>query len=450
MLAPADWHGVKRCPRNGKGPPLGGVGAAGLFQIAHRGLQGQVRATAVRIAQCGRRYLYDRGSTMGRLAHLFNGQEPLLERVIGPRLRRPRIFRLSALLISAEPIERKSADAVFPLPDGAPVMAWVARLLPPARRAPAESVTRDRELESLARVSAEFARTHDPEVVARTFLDEIGSLFRAEFTALTLVSEDGREAGGFLARSGRSDVDWWRDVRLDLERDPSGVASAAFEGTAFAVYDIEGSSRVSMRLAQNVEAKSAAFVPLVSGDHVIAVLSVATTSERRNFTAGDLDLMQTLATETAMALDRARSSIALQEALERERLLRTITRKLRSALDLDAVLDVAVSETGQALRADRCFVRLGEPGAPMPLVAEWNAEGVAPVGDLAEELPASNLALRERRTIAVSDILDEPALAEPALGRREALVELRARSVLSTPVTEMDEVIGVLALHRGT
>jgi two-component system phosphate regulon sensor histidine kinase PhoR len=329
-------------------------------------------------------------------------------------------------------------------------MAWVARWLPPARRAPADAPARDRELESLARVSAEFARTHDPEVVARTFLDEIGSLFRIEFAALTLVSEDLREASGFLARSGRSDVDWWRDVRLDLERDPSGIASAVYEGAAFAVYDVEGSSRVSMRLAQSVQAKSAAFVPLVSGDDVIAVLSVATTSERRTFTAGDLDLMQTLATETAMALDRARSSIALQEALDRERLLRTITRKLRSALDLDAVLDIAVSETGRALRADRCFIRLGEPGAsPMPLAAEWNDEGVEPVGELAEQLPASNLALRERRTIAVSDVLEEPALAEPALGRREALAELRTRSVLSTPVIAMDEVIGVVSLHRG-
>jgi PAS domain S-box-containing protein len=327
-------------------------------------------------------------------------------------------------------------------------MAWVARLLPPARRAPAELATRDRELESLARVSAEFARTHDPQVVARTFLDEIGSLFGVEFAALTLVSEDGREATGFLARSDRADVDWWHDVRLDLERDPSGVASAAFEGAAFAVYDVEGSSRVSMRLAQSVKAKSAAFVPLVSGDQVIAVLSVATTAERRTFTASDLDLMQTLATETAIALDRARSSIALQEALERERLLRTITRKLRSALDLDDVLDVAVSETGTALRADRCFIRLGEPGAAMPLAAEWDAEDVESVGDLAEQLPASNLALREGRTIAVSDVLEEPALAEPALGRREALAELRTRSVLSTPVSSMDEVIGVLTLHR--
>ena len=40
--------------RHEKGPRLGGVGAAGLFQVAHRGLRPGTRA-AVRIAQWGRR-----------------------------------------------------------------------------------------------------------------------------------------------------------------------------------------------------------------------------------------------------------------------------------------------------------------------------------------------------------------------------------------------------------
>ena len=52
----------------------------------------------------------------------------------------------------------------------------------------------------------------------------------------------------------------------------------------------------------------------------------------------------------------------------------------------------------------RCFLRLGQPGGPMPIRAEWDAEGFVPIGAADDRLPVSNLAARERRTVAVSDV----------------------------------------------
>src|SRR6266446_237073 len=133
---------------------------------------------------------------------------------------------------------------------------------PPA--APPIAPEPERELESLRRIATELARTSDVEGVARALLDEIASLFRVGFVALTFVSDDGREASGFLARAGGEDVDWWPEIRVDLVREPSGIASAAYEASSFAVYDVAGSTRVSSRLASQTGAKSVAFVPLVS------------------------------------------------------------------------------------------------------------------------------------------------------------------------------------------
>ena len=112
----------------------------------------------------------------------------------------------------------------------------------------------------------------------------------------------------------------------------------------------------------------------------LAVLVLATTRERRVFTGEELALLQALSAETALAFDRARSASALAEALERERLVASIGRKVRSELDLEAVLRVAVEETGKAVGVKRCFLRLGEPGGPMPIRAEWDAEGFVPIG----------------------------------------------------------------------
>ena len=310
------------------------------------------------------------------------------------------------------------------------------------------SPERELELESLRRIAAELARTSDVEGVVRALLDEIASLFAVGFVALTFVSEDGREASGFLARADGKDVGWWPDIRVDLLREPSGIASAAYEASSFAVYDVAGSTRVSPRLVTETGAKSAAFVPLVSDDRVIAVISVATTDDYRAFSADDLAVMQTLASEATIALERTRTSIELGEALLRERLLASIGRRLRTELDLDAALTAAVAEGGRALGAVRCFVRLGDPAGELPVVAHWAREGARPLGDDTENLPVSNLAAREDRTVAVVDIQDAPELREPQLGSLEHLRSLGVRAVASTPIGAQGTSIGVLTVHR--
>ena len=108
---------------------------------------------------------------------------------------------------------------------------------------------------------------------------------------------------------------------------------------------------MNRRLAERSGAKSAVYVPLISEERVPAVLVLATTKAPRVFTGDELSLLQALAAEAALALDRASSADALADALQRERLVASIGRKVRSELDLDDVLRVAVEATGVR---DRC------------------------------------------------------------------------------------------------
>jgi PAS domain S-box-containing protein len=306
-----------------------------------------------------------------------------------------------------------------------------------------------RELESLRRVTAELVRTTDVAGVARALLDEMGALFRVGFVGLTLVSEDGVEATGYLARSQGRDVQWWRDVRLDLEHEPSGIASAVFEASAFAVYDVAESGLVSARLAKSAGAKSAAFVPLIVDGRVIAVISVATTDERRAFSPEDLALMQTLASEAAVALERVRSSLALHEALDRERTLASIARRLRTELDLGTALRAAAEETAHALKGTRCVIQLNGADGGGEIAAEWQEPELAAGGDDAPRIAAAAVAAREGRTVAVAATDDDSGLelAEPA--DRELLHALGTAVFAATPVRVLDAPAGVLTLHRG-
>src|SRR5207247_2208853 len=135
---------------------------------------------------------------------------------------------------------------------------------------------------------------------------------------------------------------------------------------------------IKQSVAEAIGARSAAFVPLASGERVIGVLAIATIHERRAFSPEELGPLRTLASEAAVALERARSASALQEALDRERLVSSIGRKVRSELDLEAVVRVALEELGTALGLQRCFVRLGGGDRPLTIAAEWSAEGLEP------------------------------------------------------------------------
>jgi len=306
----------------------------------------------------------------------------------------------------------------------------------------------DPQLTEIASFSSELARARDQDAVAKTLLEACLSILEVDFAAVALVSEDGEHARGLQALAPGADTSWWTEVTLDLERDPSGIASAVFEGGPVVVYDVAGSQRVNPRLAEKVGAKSAVFVPLVSGESVPAVLVVATTQAPKVFSGDELALMQALAAEAALALGRTRSADALAEALERERLVASIGRKVRSELDLDAVLRVAVEETGVAVGVDRCFLRLGERERAMPIAAEWHTAGLDPIGEAADRLAGTNLAARERRTVSVADVREEPALQDPELGGVQPLLDLGTLAALATPVLVFDQMIGVFGFHR--
>jgi PAS domain S-box-containing protein len=312
------------------------------------------------------------------------------------------------------------------------------------REAVRRAALRERELESLETISAAIARAGDAESVARVLLDEIASFFDVEFAGLALVDEKLTEARGLLARLDGEDFDYWRTLRFDLRREPSGIASAAFEVAPVTVYDTANSPLIKQAVAEAVGARSAAFVPLASGERVIGVLAIATTKERRAFSAEELGPLRTLASEAAIALDRARSASALQDALDRERLLSSIGRKVRSELDLEAVVRVALEELGTALGLTRSFVRLGGGDRPLTIAAEWTQPGIEPVASRETgRLPVSNAAARTGRTFAIADVESELQGED-----RDVLQALGSHAALATPIAVFDRTIGVLAVHR--
>src|SRR3954467_5148400 len=320
------------------------------------------------------------------------------------------------------------------------------------------------DLESLSELATAFGGSDDTATIARELLERVEPLVGVELSLLYIVDDERRVASGLLGRDHGMELDWFRDLTVDLDTEPSGVSPAGFEAAPFAVYDIGASAIVSPRLAQATGARSAAFVPLLANERVIGVLVVGTTSGLRTFSSEELTLLKTVAGEAALALDRTRPTAALRAGRERERFVAQIPGRrgsgigagrsvaqsaagVRSELDVDALLAVAVRETGSALAVDRCFIRLGDAEDSIPIAAQWHTAGHAPV-ESGKRLAGSNLAVRRRETVVIEDVERAPELADASLGGTGGLLELGSRAVLAAPILVFDQLIGVLTLHR--
>jgi PAS domain S-box-containing protein len=231
--------------------------------------------------------------------------------------------------------------------------------------ADADASAHDRRLEAIAAISAALTRARDLETAALPLVEQVQALIGVEFAAVTVVDPDATEAIGILARDGDEDAAWWRDVRLDLRNEPSGIASTVFDAAPLVVYDIESSPRVSPRLVARTGAKSGVWVPMLADGRVVGVVTAASTSVKRAFTGEEIALLQVLAGEVALALDRMRSADALATALAREQASAAIARKLRGQRKLDDLVRVAEPELRSALDLDEVAITIDADGRPV-------------------------------------------------------------------------------------
>jgi GAF domain-containing protein/HAMP domain-containing protein len=78
----------------------------------------------------------------------------------------------------------------------------------------------------------------------------------------------------------------------------------------------------------------------------------------QGFGEDKLELARELANRFALSLDNARLFQESRRAIERERLVNTIAAKLTAQTNIDDILEIAVREVGQALRAPQVSIRL--------------------------------------------------------------------------------------------
>ena len=125
---------------------------------------------------------------------------------------------------------------------------------------------------------------------------------------------------------------------------------------------------------QQVDVGATAIVPLAVGGHILGWLMAETVGRSRSFSDLEVDELQSVAGQAAVAIQGVRQLAAIETRARRERLLREITTQVRGSTDPHAIMRTAVRELSTALGRP-AFVRLGEASSVKEDVAGPESSG---------------------------------------------------------------------------
>jgi nitrate/nitrite-specific signal transduction histidine kinase len=122
------------------------------------------------------------------------------------------------------------------------------------------------------------------------------------------------------------------------------------------------------------KARSEVAVPIAVGDQVLGVLDVQQ-NVVNGLTQADADLLQSIASQVAIAVRHSRSSLQIRQQADREALIASINRKIQETTTVENALRIAVCELGRALGSREMRVVLTESPPDSPVDDESKSGG---------------------------------------------------------------------------
>ena len=223
-----------------------------------------------------------------------------------------------------------------------------------------------RQYENTQKIAADMGVVANVGIATSTItesgrlLQEVVDLSKKSFNLyhvhIYLLNEagDSLELTSGAGEVGRQMISEKRSIPLDSEQ--SLVARAARTREGVVVNDVT----VTPDFLPNPllpDTRSEMAVPMIVADKVIGVLDVQSETVNR-FTAIDISIQTTLASQVSVALQNARSFSQTQRLAERETAVNLITQKIQSTTSVEAALQITARELGHVLGMKSTLVAL--------------------------------------------------------------------------------------------
>ncbi len=295
----------------------------------------------------------------------------------------------------------------------------------------AESQRRFEEQSALRELAQRFLSAVSPEEVIERTLESLTSLLHGDYYEILLPDNDG----AFVLVNGRG---WRRGIvgRTRVVSDPhfhAGYVLRAQSPVIVENFATETRFQPSDYLVRH-QAISGVCAPMLAETRVIGLLGVYSRSQRQ-FMEEQSHFLYLVATQTAMALEKARHFQEAQRRLGELILLNDVIVAANSEVSLDRVLETVTGEIGSLLQSEDVQVYFAtededsaELRAALPSASGEAAAGWARV--------LATWVVRNKQPLLVQDVARDL--------RFEGV--MRARTALGVPMMIGERVIGVIAV----
>ena len=282
---------------------------------------------------------------------------------------------------------------------------------------------RAENLRALSTLTRLITSAAEPDVVCDQVARAATTLLGATFTRVW-VADPPRKL--LLAR-GSYGVDAATAARLTAHTtmaygDGRGIVTSVLESKQPEfVVDVQEDSRLLNRsLARELGVRAFVGIPLLAGERVIGVLAIAFAG-RRDFTGEDKELMQLLADQAAIAIDRARLYADAERRRAEAEVVADLAREINASLDLDTVLQRVAEGARRLCGADVARIALRPTDSPVAVIRyfpgarfpDWHGVTVEPGRGSGGWVLASGVPFR------TDDYVSDPRITKDYLGFAE-------------------------------
>ncbi|RMF69772.1 MAG: GAF domain-containing protein [Cyanobacteria bacterium J069] len=210
-----------------------------------------------------------------------------------------------------------------------------------------------------------------------------------------------------------------------------------------------------LTITQDWGIQSTLIVPVLCQQTYLGSIALHQCSWQRTWSEEDVNLVEAIAGQFAIAIHQAQLFEQVQQQAQREKFLNQLSQTLNSSLDLDFILQEIVQLAGEYFRVDR-VVLLRHDAEWIAPQTEWRvSDQILPSLDLPMPMAEWQAFLRPdgeyltQKIWHVPDFFNDPWVQQiPSALHRGRVKQIR--SMLNTPILIRGQHYGALSLHSTT
>jgi PAS domain S-box-containing protein len=225
-------------------------------------------------------------------------------------------------------------------------------------RKQAEEALRQRaEREQLiAGITQHIRQSLNLEEILSTTVAEVRQILQVDRVLVYRLSTDG--TGSAVTEAVETDLPTVLGQTFPEKVFPYGFHQLYTQGRVCAISDLEQAELAPclVEFLQQFQVRAKLVVPILQGEELWGLLIAHQCKSSRQWQHFEIDLLQQLAAQVAIAIQQSQLYKQTQYQVQREQMLNRVIQTIRKSLDLKTIFSTATAEIAQLLDADRAEI----------------------------------------------------------------------------------------------